>query len=219
VRYNKKGDIGVTVRWNKWSDPQQRTLCCPLAPKHCKYPCKGLSCDAQCTLSCGLFSLFKCPPVSCAKANPFQCIPSSSNTCPAGWTVSGSKCFRLFTDNTDWLTALRRCMAQGGTLAKIESDAENMVVQGLTSGLTNAQPPFIGLQDFTQEGTFSWGNGMALGSYTNWLQGNNPQPDNGANGDATAMGNQHCVAMRPSDGTWNDLVCTGPRAYVCQRPG
>ena len=44
VRYNKKGDIGVTVRWNKWSDPQQRTLCCPLAPKHCKYPCKGLSC-------------------------------------------------------------------------------------------------------------------------------------------------------------------------------
>ena len=44
VRYNKKGDIGVTVRWNKWSDPHQRTLCCPLAPKHCKYPCKGLSC-------------------------------------------------------------------------------------------------------------------------------------------------------------------------------
>ena len=36
---------------------------------------------------------------------------------------------QLFTDNTDWLTALRRCMAQGGTLAKIESDAENMVVQ------------------------------------------------------------------------------------------
>ena len=44
VRYNKKGDIGVTVRWNKWKDPKQRTLCCPLAHKHCKYPCKGLSC-------------------------------------------------------------------------------------------------------------------------------------------------------------------------------
>ena len=36
---------------------------------------------------------------------------------------------QLFTDSTDWLTALRRCEAQGGTLAKIESEAENMVVQ------------------------------------------------------------------------------------------
>ena len=52
------------------------------------------------------------------------------------------------------------------------------------------EAPFIGLQDFTQEGTFSWGNGMALGGFTNWLSGNNQQPDNGANGDAAAMGNQ-----------------------------
>ena len=50
--------------------------------------------------------------------------------------------------------------------------------------------PFIGLQDFTQEGTFSWGNGMALGSYTNWLSGNNQQPDNGVNGSGDAVGNQ-----------------------------
>ena len=55
--------------------------------------------------------------------------------------------------------------------------------------------PFIGLQDFTQEGTFSWGNGMALGGFTNWLSGNNQQPDNGANGDAAAMGNQVMVMV------------------------
>ena len=52
------------------------------------------------------------------------------------------------------------------------------------------EAPFIGLQDFTQEGTFSWGNGMALVGFNNWLSGNNQQPDNGANGDAAAMGNQ-----------------------------
>ena len=69
------------------------------------------------------------------------------------------------------------------------------------------EAPFIGLQDFTQEGTFSWGNGMALGGFTNWLSGNNQQPDNGANGDAAAMGNQvkdtlffciHLIVLSPA---------------------
>ena len=30
---------------------------------------------------------------------------------------------------TDWLSALRSCIAEGGTLAKVESAAENSVVQ------------------------------------------------------------------------------------------
>lgn len=48
IKYNKKGDVGVTVRFNKWKDPNARTLCCPLAHKHCKYPCKGISCRRIC---------------------------------------------------------------------------------------------------------------------------------------------------------------------------
>ena len=65
-------------------------------------------------------------------------------------------------------------------------------MQGLTSGLSNSDAPFIGLQDFTQEGTFSWGNGMALGSYNNWLGG---QPDNGATASVAGMGNQVIEAL------------------------
>ena len=59
VMYDRKGDIGVTVRWNKWRNPNQRTLCCPLAHKHCKYPCKGLSCQSvrQCILKHSKFPL------------------------------------------------------------------------------------------------------------------------------------------------------------------
>ena len=68
------------------------------------------------------------------------------------------------------------------------------------------EAPFIGLQDFTQEGTFSWGNGMALGGYTNWLSGNNQQPDNGVpNGDAAAMGNQVMDTL---------LFCQKPDCFV-----
>ena len=38
--------LGILFSRRKWSsEKQSRTLCCPLAGKHCKYPCKGLSCE------------------------------------------------------------------------------------------------------------------------------------------------------------------------------
>ena len=54
----------------------------------------------MCTLSCGLFSLYTCAPVSCGIANPFLCV---SSTCPAGWTQSGTKCFRVRLENIVFL--------------------------------------------------------------------------------------------------------------------
>ena len=36
---------------------------------------------------------------------------------------------QVFSSATDWLSALRSCIAEGGTLAKVESAAENSVVQ------------------------------------------------------------------------------------------
>ena len=94
VRFSASGEVEVGLRFKKWSEPKQRFLCCPLAHKHCKSPCKGISCDATCTLSCGLFSMFTCAPISCAVANPLGCVDST--TCQAGWTASGSKCFRVW---------------------------------------------------------------------------------------------------------------------------
>ena len=44
ISFTKDGNIDVSVRYKKWSDPKQRTLCCPLAFKHCKAPCAGASC-------------------------------------------------------------------------------------------------------------------------------------------------------------------------------
>ena len=66
-------------------------------------------------------------------------------------------------------------MAEGGTLAKIDSQAEQTVVFGLVSG--SSAPAWIGLTDLNEEGTFEYGDGTAFGGYTNWV---NNQPDNGA---------------------------------------
>jgi len=211
IKFSSKGDVNVNVRYHKWKDPKERTFCCPLSIKHCKLPCKGLSCSATCTLSCGFFDLYPCAPVSCSVANPFGCVQATTTTtaaaatCPSGWTASptNNKCFKASTTDGDWLVALTDCLSQGGTLAKIENAAENTAVQNLLGG----QIGWIGLQDFKVEGTFSWADDTPLGAYTNWLAG---QPDNNGVG-------QHCVSMR-ADGTWNDVICNGDRPYVCQRP-
>ena len=109
----------------------------------------------------------------------------------------------VFSGATDWLSALRSCIAEGGTLAKVESAAENSVVQvrvGRTEaprvdfvnavslqGLIGSDVSWLGLQDFVTEGSFAWADSAALGSFTNWLAN---QPDNGAAAAAAAQGNQ-----------------------------
>ena len=113
-----------------------------------------------------------------------------TTSCPSGWTTSGSKCFRVinllirvinsvhqyFSDSTDFLSAEKRCIAEGGQLAKIESADENAAVAGLCP---TGEVCWIGLADFLNEGNFEWTDGDALGGYTNW-RSNPPQPDNGA---------------------------------------
>ena len=87
----------------------------------------------------------------------------------------------------------------------------------------DGQVGWIGLQDFLSEGTFSWADGSSLGSYTNWA---NNQPDNNGQGQVwmvtilwrTLMSFhfQHCAVLR-TQGDWNDVICGGTRAFVCQR--
>ena len=103
-----------------------------------------------------------------------------------------SRCCQLPASTGDWLAGLRTCIAEGGTLAKPESAAENTAVQGLLgeprvtilSRVTcprhaGGQVGWVGLQDFLNEGSFTWADGASLGSYTNWA---NNQPDNNGQG-------------------------------------
>ena len=50
---------------------------------------------------------------------------------------------QVFSGPTNWLAALQLCIAQGGTLAKVESQAEQDLVQGLVG---TSDPAWIGLQ-------------------------------------------------------------------------
>jgi len=206
ISLEENGDIDIQISRKKFSNPKERFLFCPLAEKHCKAPCNGKSCSATCTVSCGFFSFFTCAPLTCATANPTACIATTA-TCEVGWSLSGTKCFKVEAGPSNWLASLTSCIGLGGTLAKIEEQEQQDVVYGLAG----TDQVWIGLTDFLTEGTFAWADGTVLGGYNNWLAGNNPQPDN-------AGGNQHCAAMRPSDGTWNDIICNREQKFVCEKP-
>ena len=88
--------------------------------------------------------------------------------------------------------------------------------------MTGGQVGWIGLQDFINEGNFTWTDDTSPTSYTNWV---NSQPDNNGQGQVGYMPHfkcnvtcdvQHCVVIR-ADGRWNDVICGDHRPAVCQR--
>jgi len=172
--------------------------CCSRTTALCASPCAGQECTKMCEVKCGFLGSIVCTPLACSVANAAQCIATSA--CADGYTEVGTKCVKVVAGPASYLDAITGCIAEGATLATIDSQAEQDAVYALT-GTTGA---WIGLTDFLDEGTFSWVDGTAV-SFTNWR---NNQPNNGNN-------NQHCAWIRP-DGEWDDVTCKKTQAYVCQ---
>jgi len=187
--------------------------CCKRAAQICRAPCRGRECSAKCTVKCGFLGKV-CDPITCEASNPSECTAGSGGSggsggstagCGTGYTQVGVKCYKVNTGPVNYLTALTSCIADGATLASVETEEEYNTVYSLT-GSTGA---WIGLTDFLDEGNFSWIDGAVYDpttSYTNWM---NNQPNN-------ANTNQHCVWIRP-DGRWDDITCKKSEAYVCQK--
>ena len=79
--------------------------CCERAEEHCEAPCAGKSCSAGCRVQCGFFSS-PCPAVSCGVANPAQCTGGSggsTSSCDSGYTLAGSRCYKLVTSSSNYL--------------------------------------------------------------------------------------------------------------------
>merc|ERR1712168_968305 len=181
--------------------------CWKRAAQICRAPCRGRECSAKCTVKCGFLGKV-CDPITCEASNPSECTAGSGGStagCGTGYTQVEVKCYKVNTGPVNYLTALTSCIADGATLASVETEEEYNTVYSLT-GSTGA---WIGLTDFLDEGNFSWIDGAVYDpttSYTNWM---NNQPNN-------ANTNQNCVWIRP-DGRWDDITCKKSEAYVCQK--
>ncbi|KAF0313502.1 Alpha-N-acetylgalactosamine-specific lectin [Amphibalanus amphitrite] len=134
----------------------------------------------------------------------------SQSTCPSGWTLFQSNCYRLFNQKVYFYDAMVGCansVTAHPNLASIHSAEENTFLQTFVSAYDYV---WIGLHDMTTEGTFQWTDASPV-NFTNWAGG---QPDN--------LNDSDCVLML-RDGTWDDGECerkfghtTPAKAYVCK---
>ena len=99
------------------------------------------------------------------------------------------------------------CVAQGGHLASIHSNAQqNEIVQGALQVADDQW--WIGLDDVALEGKFTWTDKSPL-NYTGWAGG---EPND-------AGGNEDCVHIASwAGGQWNDIACQVELRYVCRLP-
>lgn len=112
--------------------------------------------------------------------------------------------FVLCQGKRTWEEARDVCFAWGSDLAWFADAAEQAVVQ--EGVLQEFQPldRWIGVNDLSDEGLFTWSDGSAP-AFAPWAEG---QPNDGGFG-------QDCVRLLP-DGTWNDTDCKAKYQVLCR---
>ncbi|MDP2275458.1 MAG: FG-GAP-like repeat-containing protein [Archangium sp.] len=142
-----------------------------------------------------------CPlrPVASKARAPFGCRSAAECRAQTGCDlhVLGASAYLSCAVTSTWAEAGERCAANGGRLVEIADVAENDFLRTKLS-----VPAWIGLDDKTVEGTWSWQSASAV--WFNWAMG---QPDN--------SNNEDCASIMVN-GAWNDLPCAGQAAALCE---
>ncbi|XP_072097080.1 lectin-like isoform X1 [Mobula birostris] len=119
-----------------------------------------------------------------------------------------NSCYRFFSDKKTWMAAEEFCnqLPHSGHLASVNSSIHNNFISDVVGAVDESKPrAWIGLNDRSQEGIFTWIDGT-LYSYQNWMQ-NEPN----INGD-----NEDCVhLLSKSAKHWNDQNCETRINFVC----
>jgi len=148
---------------------------------------------------------------ACAVEAGFTCVgqPSVCNaSCTAGtWhSQMGSTTTEYFyctSPTQSWSAQRNACTQKGASwnLVTIDNVTENNFIQSFIT--TNE---WIGFNDINLDNTYVWANGSSV-SYTNWTVAN---PNGGDGSD--------CVIMLKANGQWDDQLCAGGRAAICEGP-
>ena len=123
--------------------------------------------------------------------------------CPAGFTEKGDYCFKLETERKTWQQAVDACQEINSYLIEPRTEEINNIAKSFN--LLNR--PWIGASDISVEGNWVWDSDDETLTYTNWRR---PEPNNGG-----IFGPQNCATFY-SDGSWDDVGCTGRQQYICQ---
>ncbi|KAH0628973.1 hypothetical protein JD844_010654 [Phrynosoma platyrhinos] len=134
-----------------------------------------------------------------AVSKVFPCGPNARE-----WEYSKGKCYYFSLQKTSWMDAKVQCEEKHSRLAIVESMGE----QNFLQTRTRHERYWIGLSDRDVEGHWTWLDGRDSDSgFTYWARG---EPNNDDRG-------EDCAHLW-GDGKWNDVYCTYPCYYICEKP-
>lgn len=117
-------------------------------------------------------------------------------------SADATRCYIVSNAGAAWQAARDQCLAQHGTLVKVETAEEDAFLDTLL-----AVNMWLGASDTVTENVFVWTDGTAM-PFGNW--GPN-QPDRFPGPD--------CIEKRATVGRqWFDQPCDNERAFVCEQP-
>ncbi|NXY79006.1 CLC4G protein, partial [Glareola pratincola] len=123
--------------------------------------------------------------------------------CPAGWEQFHKTCYFFSSAAMHWLAAKEHCTHFDAQLAIVDTEQENKF---LANHIMENRVFWLGLTDVHQESNWQWVDGRSL-TLTFWNSG---EPN-----DAGHHG-EDCATILPN-GYWNDIPCSSPRAWICER--
>ena len=123
--------------------------------------------------------------------------------CDPGWSYFNSSCYAVSKKCANWTEALANCRQENASLVSVNSNEENAFIQRLHNGAKS----WLGLNDISREGTFTWA-GSRAGNFTVWAKN---QPNNVGDEDcAHTLGIGHNYK-------WNDVKCSDCYQYTCKK--
>ncbi|XP_073507006.1 CD209 antigen-like protein C [Phyllobates terribilis] len=122
--------------------------------------------------------------------------------CPVGWRTIGSSCYYLFEEMRTWYAAQGECYKANSFLAIIKDRNES---DSLNTLLGRSNRYWIGLRrDVKDIHIWKWTDGSEV-TFTNW----------GVNEPNYLRPGEHCGENLK--GAWNDMDCTTPQNYLCEK--
>ncbi|NXN38256.1 CLC4G protein, partial [Rhinoptilus africanus] len=123
--------------------------------------------------------------------------------CPAGWEQFDKTCYFFSSATVHWLAAKEHCAHFSAQLAMVDTEQENKF---LANHIMENRVFWLGLTDMHQESNWQWVDGRSL-TLTFWKSG---EPNDAGHG------GEDCATIL-SNGYWNDIPCSSPRAWICER--
>ena len=173
-------------------------------------PCTIDSCDG----TTGFCTKEDIPNCCVADTDCADIDPCTADTCLEGGCdgdIDGDTCFKVENDSLTWFDASEACVAWGGQLVSIHSQAENDFILNLQQD-AGCGEVWLGLNDLANEGGYFWSDGTPL-DYQNFEAGE-PNEWPNCNG-----GVPEDVVEMYDNGKWNDICSLNPNpCYACARP-